>query len=52
MRVLCLLRADTDRLVGGTAEQLRQYARAVTERGGEAVLHVVASARVPEPLAA
>lgn len=40
MRVLFLLRADSDRLVGGTAEQLRQYARAVTERGGEAVLHV------------
>jgi glycosyltransferase involved in cell wall biosynthesis len=40
MRALFLLRADTDRVVGGTAEQLRQYARAVTERGGEAVLHV------------
>jgi glycosyltransferase involved in cell wall biosynthesis len=40
VRVLFLLRSDTDRLVGGTAEQLRQYARAVTERGGEAVLHV------------
>src|ERR687893_699791 len=39
MRALFLLRADSDRLVGGTAEQLRQYARAVTERGGEAVLH-------------
>jgi glycosyltransferase involved in cell wall biosynthesis len=38
-RVLFLLRSDTDRLVGGTAEQLRQYARAVTERGGEALLH-------------
>lgn len=40
MRVLFLLRADSDRVVGGTAEQLRQYARAVTERGGEAVVHV------------
>jgi len=40
MRALFLLRSDSDRLVGGTAEQLRQYARAVTERGGEAVLHV------------
>ncbi len=40
MRVLFLLRADTDRLVGGTAEQLRQYARAISERGGEVVLHV------------
>ncbi len=38
-RVLFLLRSDGDRLVGGTAEQLRQYARAVTERGGEAVVH-------------
>lgn len=40
MRVLFLLRSDTDRLVGGTAEQLRQYARAVTERGGEATVSV------------
>ncbi|HEV3001356.1 MAG TPA: hypothetical protein VGW75_11505 [Solirubrobacteraceae bacterium] len=40
MRVLFLLRSDTDRLVGGTSEQLRQYARAVAEHGGEAVLHV------------
>jgi glycosyltransferase involved in cell wall biosynthesis/4-hydroxybenzoate polyprenyltransferase len=39
VRVLFLLRSDSDRLVGGTAEQLRQYARAVTERGGEAVVH-------------
>ncbi|HEV2814499.1 MAG TPA: glycosyltransferase [Solirubrobacteraceae bacterium] len=40
MRAAFFLRADTDRVVGGTAEQLRQYARAVTDRGGEAVLHV------------
>ena len=43
MRVLFLLRSDTDRLVGGTAEQLRQYARAVTDRGGEVVLHIAST---------
>jgi glycosyltransferase involved in cell wall biosynthesis len=40
VRVLFLLRSDSDRLVGGTAEQLRQYARAVREHGGETLLHV------------
>ena len=44
MRVLFLLRSDTDRLVGGTAEQLRRYAQAVTDHGGEPVLHVAHTA--------
>ena len=39
-RVLFLLRADAGRLAAGPSEQVRQYARAVTEHGGEAVIHL------------
>src|SRR3954454_17461429 len=39
MRVLFLLRSDAGTLASGPTEQVRQYALAVTERGGEAVVH-------------
>src|SRR3954451_13442330 len=44
MRALLMLRADAGRVMGGTTEQARQYARAVEAHGGSAVLHVGHSA--------